>query len=42
VGNPIEVSDSVAALSTARQAYIAALHDYKVAAATIEKAIGVR
>ena len=42
VGNPIEVADSVAALSTARQAYIAALHDYKVATATIEKAIGVR
>jgi outer membrane protein len=42
VGNPIEVSDSVAAVSTARQAYIAALHDYKVATATIEKAIGVR
>ena len=42
VGNPIEVTDSVAALSTARQAYIAALHDYKVATATIEKAIGVR
>ena len=42
VGNPIEVTDSVAALSTARQAYIAALHDYKVATATIEKAMGVR
>jgi outer membrane protein TolC len=42
VGNPIEVSDSVAALSTARQSYTAALHDYKVATATIEKAIGVR
>jgi outer membrane protein len=42
VGNPIEVTDSGAALSTASQSYVAALHDYKVAAATIEKAIGVR
>jgi outer membrane protein len=42
VGNPIEVTDSVAAVSTAKQAYIAALHDYKVATATIEKAIGAR
>ncbi len=42
VGSPIEVSDSVGALSTARQSYIAALHDYRVAAATIEKAMGAR
>ncbi len=42
VGNPIEVSDSLGALSNARQSYITALHDYKVATASIEKAIGVR
>ena len=42
VGNPIEVSDSLGSLSNARQSYIAALHDYKVATASIEKSIGVR
>lgn len=42
VGNPIEVSDSLGALSNARQSSIAALHDYKVSTASIEKAIGVR
>jgi len=42
VGNPIEVTDAEVALSNARAAHIQALYDYKVAAASLEKAMGVR
>lgn len=42
VGNPIEVTDAVVALSNAKTAYIAALTDYKTALASLEKAMGVR
>lgn len=42
VGNPIEVTDSVVALSNAEVSYSSALYDYKVAVANIEKAMGTR
>jgi outer membrane protein len=42
VGNPIEVTDADVALSNARTAFNEALYDYKVARASIEKAMGVR
>ena len=42
VGNPIEVTDALVALSNAKTAYIAALTDYKTAQASLEKAMGVR
>ena len=42
VGNPIEVTDAEVGLSNARAAHIQALYDYKVAAASLEKAMGVR
>jgi len=42
LGNPIEVTDSLVALSNAKTAYIAALYNYKIAEASIEKAMGVR
>ncbi len=42
VGNPIEVTDAEVALSNAKTAYIQALYDYKVAKATLEKAMGTR
>lgn len=42
VGNPIEVTDADVALSNARTAYNQALYDYKVASASLEKAMGVR
>lgn len=42
VGNPIEVTDAEVALSNARAAHIQALYDYKVAAASLDKATGVR
>jgi outer membrane protein len=42
VGNPIEVTDALVALSNAEVAYTSALTDYKNAQAAIEKAIGVR
>jgi TolC family type I secretion outer membrane protein len=42
VGNPIEVTDADVALSNARTAHNQALYDYKVAGATLEKAMGVR
>ncbi len=42
VGNPIEVTDSLVAQSNAKTAYVAALYDYRVAQASIEKAMGVR
>jgi len=42
VGNPIEVTDADVALSNAKTAYTQALYDYKVARASLEKAMGVR
>ncbi|MEJ2697164.1 MAG: TolC family protein [Candidatus Sulfobium sp.] len=42
VGNPIEVTDAEVSLTNAKTSYIQALYDYKVAVATIEKAMGVR
>ena len=42
VGNPIEVTDADVSLSNAKTAYTQALYDYKVARATLEKAMGVR
>lgn len=42
VGNPIEVTDASVALSNAKTAYIQALYDYKVAWASLKKAMGVR
>ncbi len=42
VGNPIEVTDAEVLLTNAKTSYIQALYDYRVAVATIEKAMGVR
>ena len=42
VGNPIEVTDAEVSLTTAKTAYIQALYDYKVARASLEKAMGIR
>ncbi len=42
VGNPIEVTDAEVLLTNAKTANIQALYDYKVARATLEKAMGVR
>jgi outer membrane protein TolC len=42
VGNPIEVTDAEVLLANARLSYIQALYDYKVAQASIEKAMGIR
>jgi outer membrane protein TolC len=42
VGNPIEVADAEVLLANARTAYNQALYDYKVARASLEKAMGVR
>ena len=42
VGNPIEVTDAQVALITAKLSYIQALYDYKVAQATLEKAMGMK
>lgn len=42
VGNPIEVTDAEVALSNAKTAYIQALYDYRIAQASLEKAMGVR
>ncbi|MCX5852154.1 MAG: TolC family protein [Deltaproteobacteria bacterium] len=41
IGNPIEVTDALVALSNAKMSHIAALHDYKMAHASLEKAIGI-
>lgn len=41
VGNPIEVTDAVVSYSNAQTSYTSALFDYKIAQASIEKAIGV-
>jgi outer membrane protein len=42
VGNPIEVTDALVALSNAKTANISALTDHKTAQASLEKAMGVR
>ena len=42
VGNPIEVTDAEVSLANAKTAYNQALYDYKVARASLEKAMGVR
>jgi len=42
VGNPIEVTDALVALSNARTTHIAALTGYKTAQASLEKAMGVK
>jgi outer membrane protein len=42
VGNPIEVADAEVLLANARTAYNQALYDYKVARASLEKAMGIR
>ncbi|GBE35866.1 outer membrane protein TolC precursor [bacterium BMS3Bbin06] len=40
VGNPIEVTDAEVALTNAKAAYIEALYDYRVAEASLVKAMG--
>ena len=42
VGNPIEVTDALVSLANAKTAYIAAIYDYKVARASLEKAMGMK
>jgi len=42
VGNPIEVSDAEVSLAVAKTANNQALYDYKVARASLERAMGVR
>jgi len=42
VGNPIEVTDAEVSLTNAKTAYIEALYDYKVAKASLVKAMGRR
>ncbi len=42
VGSPIEVTDASVALTNAKTAFIQALYDYKIAIASLEKAMGVR
>lgn len=42
VGNPIEVADAEVGLVNAKNAYIAALYDYRMARASLEKAMGIR
>ncbi|MEW6584488.1 MAG: TolC family protein [Nitrospirota bacterium] len=42
VGNPIEVTDAEVGLANARTSYIQALYAFKVAQASLEKAMGVR
>ena len=41
VGNPIEVTDSLVVQANARMAHVAALYNFKVAQAGIEKAMGL-
>ena len=41
VGNPIEVTDSLVAQANARTAHVAALYNFKMAQAGLEKAMGV-
>ncbi len=42
VGNPIEVTDAEVSLANARTGHIQALYDYKVARASLERAMGVK
>ncbi len=42
VGSPIEVTDALVAVSNAKTAYVSALYDYKIAVASLEKAMGVK
>jgi len=42
VGNPIEVTDAEVVLANAKTSYIQALYDFKVARASLDKAMGVR
>jgi outer membrane protein TolC len=42
VGNPIEVTDALVAVSVSKISYISALTDYKTAQASLEKAMGIR
>ncbi len=42
VGSPIEVTDALVSLSNARTGYNQALYDYRIAQATMDKAIGVK
>ena len=42
VGNPIEVTDSLVAQSNSKTAHVGALYDYRIAQASIEKAMGVK
>ncbi len=42
VGSPIEITDALTSFANAQVAYNAALYNYKVAQATIEKAMGLR
>ncbi len=42
VGSPIEVTDAQVGLSNAKFSHIQALHDYKVAQANLEKAMGMK
>ncbi len=41
VGSPLEITDAEVLLANARANHIQALYDYKVAAARIEKAMGL-
>ena len=42
VGSPVEVTDAQVAYTNAKTTYIQALSDYKVAQASLEKAMGIR
>ncbi|MDX9714649.1 MAG: TolC family protein [Dissulfurispiraceae bacterium] len=42
VGSPIEVTDALTTYSNAKTAHTAALYDYKIAQANLEKAMGVK
>ncbi len=41
VGNPIEVTDAEVTLTNAKTAYIQALYNYKIAKASLERAMGI-
>ncbi len=42
VGNPIEVTDAQVTLTNAKTSYIQALYNYKIAQASLEKAMGIK
>jgi outer membrane protein len=42
VGNPIEVTDAEVSLTNAKTSYIQALYSYKIAQASLEKAMGMK